>query len=49
MNLKKKAKRFYKKKEVNKRIFDAMNEDINFYKSDAKNYIQSLEAFYKVN
>ena len=22
-----------------------MNEDINFYKSDAKNYIQSLEAF----
>ena len=43
--LEKELKDFTKRKEVNKRIFDAMNEDINFYKSDAKNYIQSLEAF----
>ena len=38
-------KNFTKRKEVNKRIFDAMNEDINFYKNDAKNYINSLETF----
>ena len=43
--LEKELKDFTKRKEVNKRIFDAMNEDINFYKSDAKNYIQSLETF----
>lgn len=38
-------KEFEKKKSVNKRIFTAMQEDINFYKSDIKNYINSLEAF----
>ena len=38
-------KNFTKRKEVNKRIFDAMNEDINFYKNDAKNYIDSLSTF----
>ena len=38
-------KNFTKRKEVNKRIFDAMNEDINFYKNDAKNYIDSLATF----
>ncbi|MBU3013457.1 dynamin family protein [Poseidonibacter lekithochrous] len=36
---------FEKKKVVNKRIFDAMNEDIVYYKKDAKNYIDSLETF----
>jgi predicted GTPase len=43
--LEKELKDFEKRKIVNKRIFDAMNEDINFYKNDAKNYIQSLETF----
>ena len=43
--LEKELKNFTKRKEVNKRIFDAMNEDINFYKNDAKNYIDSLETF----
>lgn len=43
--LEKELKNFNKRKEVNKRIFDAMNEDINFYKNDAKNYIQTLETF----
>ncbi len=38
-------KEFEKKKIVNKRIFDAMNEDIIYYKNDAKNYIDSLETF----
>lgn len=38
-------KEFEKKKIVNKRIFDAMNEDIIYYKNDAKNYIESLETF----
>ena len=38
-------KDFDKRKVVNKRIFDAMNEDIIYYKNDAKNYIQSLETF----
>ena len=38
-------KEFEKRKIVNKRIFDAMSEDITFYKNDAKNYIQSLETF----
>jgi len=38
-------KDFEKRKIVNKRIFDAMNEDINYYKNDAKNYIDSLETF----
>jgi predicted GTPase len=43
--LEKELKEFSKRKEVNKRIFDAMNEDINFYKTDSKNYIESLETF----
>ncbi len=43
--LEKELKEFSKRKEVNKRIFDAMNEDINFYKNDAKSYIESLETF----
>ncbi len=38
-------KDFDKRKLVNKRIFDAMNEDIVYYKNDAKNYIESLETF----
>ena len=38
-------KDFEKRKKVNKRIFDAMNEDIIYYKNDAKNYIDSLETF----
>ncbi|MGM0520314.1 MAG: dynamin family protein [Campylobacterota bacterium] len=38
-------KEFEKKKSINKRIFTAMQEDINFYKTDIKNYINSLEAF----
>ena len=36
---------FNKKKAVNDRIFLAMKEDIIYYKSDAKNYIESLETF----
>ncbi|MDD3054614.1 MAG: dynamin family protein [Aliarcobacter sp.] len=36
---------FNKKKAVNTRIFQAMNEDINYYKNDAKDYINSLETF----
>lgn len=36
---------FNKKKAVNERIFTAMKEDINFYKNDAKSYIDSLETF----
>jgi len=40
-------KEFEKKKLVNKRIFDAMNEDIIYYKNDAKNYIDSLETFFR--
>ncbi len=36
---------FNKKKVVNERIFTAMKEDINFYKKDSQNYIQSLETF----
>jgi predicted GTPase len=36
---------FNKKKAVNTRIFQAMSEDINYYKNDAKSYIQSLETF----
>ena len=38
-------KEFEKKKVVNKRIFDTMNEDINYYKNDARSYIESLETF----
>ncbi|MDD3007571.1 MAG: dynamin family protein [Arcobacter sp.] len=36
---------FNKKKAVNTRIFQAMSEDINYYKNDAKTYINSLETF----
>ena len=36
---------FNKRKTVNTRIFQAMNEDINYYKNDAKEYINSLETF----
>lgn len=43
--LEKELKDFEKRKVVNKRIFDAMSEDIVFYKNDAKSYIQSLETF----
>lgn len=43
--LKIELKDFDKRKVVNKRIFDAMNEDIVYYKNDAKNYIESLETF----
>jgi len=43
--LEKELKDFEKRKVVNKRIFDAMSEDIIFYKNDAKAYIQSLETF----
>ncbi|WP_419777030.1 dynamin family protein [Malaciobacter marinus] len=38
-------KEFNKKKSANEKIFQAMQEDITYYKSDAKNYIESLEAF----
>ncbi len=36
---------FTKKKETNKRIFASLNEDINLYKNDAKNYLETLETF----
>ncbi len=36
---------FNKKKESNKRVLFSMSEDINYYKNDAKSYINSLEAF----
>lgn len=38
---------FNKRKNVNTRIFTAMREDINYYKNDAKDYINSLETFLK--
>ncbi len=38
---------FNKRKNVNTRIFTAMREDINYYKNDAKEYINSLETFLK--
>ena len=43
--LEKELEEFNKKKVVNTRIFQAMNEDINYYKNDAKEYITSLETF----
>jgi predicted GTPase len=43
--LEKELEEFNKKKAVNTRIFQAMSEDINFYKNDAKSYIESLETF----
>ena len=36
---------FTKKKDTNKRIFASLNEDINLYKKDAKNYLETLETF----
>ncbi|QDF29992.1 dynamin family protein [Halarcobacter anaerophilus] len=36
---------FTKKKDTNKRIFASLKEDINLYKSDATNYLETLEAF----
>jgi len=36
---------FNKKKSVNDRILIAMKEDINFYKKDSQEYIESLESF----
>ncbi len=36
---------FKKKKEKNTKLLTAMGEDIAFYKSDTKNYIESLETF----
>ena len=36
---------FNKRKAVNTRIFQAMSEDINYYKNDSKEYINSLETF----
>ncbi len=43
--LEKELEDFNKKKAVNTRIFQAMSEDINYYKNDAKSYIDSLETF----
>ncbi|RXJ97857.1 ATP-binding protein [Arcobacter sp. CECT 8986] len=36
---------FNKKKSTNEKIFQAMKEDILYYKDDSKNYIKSLETF----
>ncbi|RXI28500.1 dynamin family protein [Aliarcobacter trophiarum] len=36
---------FNKKKDTNKRVLSSMSEDINYYKNDAKSYIDSLETF----
>ncbi len=36
---------FNKKKDTNEKIFTVMSEDINIYKNDAKNYIETLETF----
>lgn len=36
---------FNRKKDSNKRILFSMSEDINYYKNDAKSYIDSLETF----
>lgn len=36
---------FNTKKSTNEKIFQAMREDINVYKNDAKNYIETLETF----
>ena len=43
--LEKELEEFNKKKTVNTRIFQAMSEDITYYKNDAKSYINSLETF----
>lgn len=36
---------FNNKKQENEKIFNTLNEDINVYKKDAKNYIDTLETF----
>ncbi|MCP4970160.1 MAG: ATP-binding protein [Arcobacter sp.] len=36
---------FTNQKEANKKIFTSIEEDINLYKNDAKNYIKTLETF----
>lgn len=36
---------FNKRKSVNTRIFQAMSEDITYYKNDVKEYVNSLETF----
>ncbi|PLY04507.1 MAG: ATP-binding protein [Arcobacter sp.] len=36
---------FNRKKDTNEKIFKTINEDINIYKNDAKNYIETLESF----
>ncbi|AXX93309.1 ATP-binding protein [Malaciobacter molluscorum LMG 25693] len=36
---------FNKKKSANEKIFQAMKEDILYYKDDTKNYIKSLQTF----
>ena len=36
---------FNKKKDLNKKVFSSMSEDISYYKNDAKSYIDSLETF----
>ncbi|RXJ86319.1 dynamin family protein [Arcobacter sp. CECT 8985] len=38
-------KNFNRKKTANEKIFQAMKEDILYYKDDTKNYINSLETF----
>ena len=43
--LQKDLKDFEKRKLVNQRIFTSVSEDINFYKKDAQNYIDSLDTF----
>jgi len=43
--LQKDLKDFEKRKLVNQRIFTSVSEDINFYKKDANDYINSLDTF----
>ncbi|MBL3520443.1 dynamin family protein [Arcobacter lanthieri] len=43
--LEKELNEFNKKKDSNKRFLSSMTEDINYYKNDAKSYINSLETF----
>ena len=43
--LEKELEDFNKRKSVNTRIFQAMGEDITYYKNDAKLYIESLDTF----
>ncbi len=43
--LEKELEEFSKKKSTNESIFEAMAEDINIHKNDAKSYISTLETF----